>query len=118
MSKYNIPDDHEWSDEKEQEAPEYPKATLSNHTIEVTLHKSDEYQARKKYECHVSHDQNNTKVLYVTPHKDKGNYFRRLDEMLDFHEVPHLVRQRVAKTLGKSIDELTLDERLVNPDDE
>lgn len=54
MSKYNIPDDHEWQDEKEakQQQQEWEdRATLREHTVTVIYDEENEYQSAEKYEC-------------------------------------------------------------------
>jgi len=117
MPKYNVGDNHEWQDEQKEQS-EYPKATLDSHTIQVILHHSEEYQDRTRYDCEIVHGLPNApKVLSVTPCKDKGNYFRTMhDEWVDFHDVPMRVREKVAETLDTTVESLTLDERIVNPE--
>lgn len=123
MSKYDIDDDHEWQDEKEakQQREEWEnRASLGEHTVTVLYDEENEYQSAEKYECHIKHKDDGPKVLYVVTFRNKGNYWRRLkvDDWIDFHDVPMPARKKVADTLGASVATLTLEERIVNPEND
>jgi len=118
MSKYDISDDHEWSDEKEPETDNI--TSVKSHVVTVIHDVEKEYQSADKYECHISHsDPNPPTVTHVVTFRNKGNYWRKLDmdDWRDFQDIPLTVRKRVADTVNESVSVLTPKDRIVNPDD-
>lgn len=113
MSKYDIPDDHEWQDEQERREERMSWAdetSLDSFEVSVVHHYGDEWYEKKKYECSISIRDDGTKVVYnVIPHKFKGNYYREAEfnDWMDFNDVPDPVKQRVAATVGRSVAQLT-----------
>lgn len=123
MTKYEIDDDHEWQDEKEakQQQEEWEnRASLKEHTVTVIYDEENEYQSSDKYECVITHSHGEPKVLHVHTFWNKGNYWRQkdVDEWLDFHDIPMPARMKVAETLDTTVSSLTLEERIVNPENE
>jgi len=117
MSKYEIPDDHEWSDE--QTPPPEENAHINSHTVTVIYDEEEEYQTAEKYECHVAHTEPDPPtVTHVVTFHNKGNYWRRLDvdDWLDFQDIPMEARDLVAEAVGESVARLTPQVRVVNPD--
>jgi len=124
MSKYNIPDNHEWQDEqeaKEQQQAWENLASLKEHTVTVLYDKEQEYQTAEKYECLISHSDHldKPKVLRVATFQNKGNFWRRkdIDDWIDFQDMPMPARKVVADTVGMTVQELTHEERLVDNDE-
>jgi len=123
MSKYNIPENHEWQDEKEAEQQQQEwedRASLNEHTVTVIYDVEQEYQTAEKYECRISHSHEQPKVLCVYTFQNKGTYWRKNDveDWIDFQDMPMPARKCVADTLGTTVQELTLDERIVNPEND
>lgn len=102
MSKYEIPDDHEWADEKQQQEPS--KLTrVRSHDIEV-YHDTepdpkDNYE-RERYTLTVSYDDEtgDPYVLYAVEHRWKGNYWRDITDW-DWRDLPDAVRESVTTAL-------------------
>lgn len=116
MSKYSIPDDHEWADEKEQQLDHQP-VHVDRHEVDVILttdpHEKYGY-GREKYTAHLSHDEDGATCLYFTEHRWKGNFWRETTEW-DWQDVPGLVKRQVAAVVDcDGVDDLDPGHRLVD----
>lgn len=118
MSKYEISDDHEWSDEKQSNNDDTsPRTTTEAVNVDV-IHVHDPSEdmgyGRRKYTARLTHDdEDGLYVLHVIQHRWKGNYWRDVKD-LDWRDTPEVVRREVADALSMSVDELDCGARLVN----
>jgi len=118
MTKYDIPDNYEWRDEKEakQQQEEWMnRANVDAHSVTVIYDEEQEYQTAEKYECRISHSYDDPVVYCVHTFQNKGNYWRKrdVDDWIDFRDMPMPARKCVAETLDMTVQELTADQRLV-----
>ena len=107
MTKYSVPDDY-WEQDEQAES-EYTPTHVDAHKVDVIL-TTDPTETmgygREKYTTHIVHDDEGVRVLYVTKHRWKGNYWRDIRD-LDWLDVPGSVRQQVAAVVAcDGVDDL------------
>ena len=119
MSKYEVPDD-QWQEPDEGNGEQWRDKTSADIEVEVTIH-NEGYQTDQRWTVELSelHD-GELKALYAGEHQNKGNFWRQPDmwsDAVDFVELPFPARKRVASLFGKSLEEITSEERLIHRED-
>ena len=120
MTKYGhlIPDDA-WEDDIPEGPPAWREDTSARDiSIDVQLHEQG-YQTDRKWTIYCSNRivKDGVIAMYGVEHQNKGNYWRpgdRLEDSVDFVDLPLRVRQRAANVLNRGLDEITPEIRLVD----
>lgn len=103
MTKYEIPDDYEWADEKQGQTEAPDRTSIDSHEVDViyTTDPSEDYgYGRERYTATLRYDDETDEpyVLMVVKHRWKGNYWRDTHDM-DWRDTPEPVRKQVAAVL-------------------
>lgn len=116
MTKYEISDDHEWSDEQEPERETANRVYIDRHQIEVVIvtdPSEDMGYGREKWEATITHGDDGPTVLYFTKHRWKGNYWRETRDY-DYQDAPIEAKRKVARWIqDASIESLAPGGRLI-----
>lgn len=123
MSKYSIPDDHEWADEQTEDFTESP-VSVESHKVEI-VHTTDPTEdmgyGRDKYTVHIVNDDDRERApfaLYATKWRWKGNFWRETLQV-DWRDLPNVVQRRVASTVAcASVAALDSGTRLIDEEGE
>jgi len=118
MPKYN-PDTSHW-DEEDESSPRWREETSATIELEAYLHQ-DGYQEDRRWTVHFGRffEDETLTALYAIEDQNKGNYWRPGNfkrDAVDFVDVPLRVRRRVAAALNRDLDEITPNQRLVEPE--
>jgi len=103
MSKYSIPDDHVWADEKEVwEREEEPACYLDTHDIAV-VDKDTDRDGGYRYEFHIAHGEEDYLPIAFPMRKQKwaGNFWREMEKLdyEDWEDIPSYVKARMASVV-------------------
>jgi len=101
--KYEIPDDHEWTDQEEVDEDVLDRTSVDTHEVSViyTVDPNEDMgYGREKYTAHLTHGKDRDPVaLYVLESRWKGNYWREKTEW-DWRDIPDPVKRRIADVVA------------------
>lgn len=120
MTKYQIPDGHEWADEQTEDFAEQP-VPVTSHDVEI-IHTTDPTEdmgyGRDKYTVHLAHDdrEHTPYAVFATKWRWKGNFWRESLEV-DWRDLPNVVQRRAASVIAcESVADLDPGTRVIEPE--
>ena len=119
MTKYQIPDNH-WDDTDDGNVDDWREQTSADVEVQVTIH-NDGYQTDRRWTVRLREiDDGGLLAGYAGEHQNKGNFWREPElwrDAVDFVDLPYPARKRVASLFGKSVAEITPEERSIHRED-